>query len=62
MFVMEKTFTILDWLIIEKALEGNLDFRDIDDFQKIQLASNILPEGHGILHKLASDTRKSQKN
>ena len=29
---MEKTFTILDWLIIEEALRGNLDLRDTEDF------------------------------
>ena len=64
MFHIEKSFTQLDWLIMEKALGGgdDLDLREIEDFQKLQLAANILPDGQGILHKLANATNLSKKD
>ena len=57
MFVVEKTFTLLDWLILERAVGKSwFDLSNVDEIQQLQLASTILPNGRGILHMLASNT------
>ena len=61
-FLVEKSFTQLDWLIMNKAIEMNdFDLRDVDNIQKLQLAFNILPDGKGILHVLAENTSHDGK-
>ena len=54
-YAIEKSFTWLDWLIIEKAIsEPTFEMSNIADKRKMQLAVNILPDGKGILHCLAA--------
>lgn len=54
-FAIEKSFTWLDWLIIEKAIPNpNYKLSEIADKRKMQLALNILPDGETILHRLAA--------
>jgi len=62
-FVVEKSFTWLDWLIMNQAInDPNFDLRTVDVEQKIQLCFNIFPTGRGILHYLAATTSGKHKN
>ena len=60
-FCVEKSFTLLDWLIIDKAIQKtNFDMFEVYKQRRLQLAMNILPNGKGILH-LLSDGRYADK-
>ena len=53
-FTFEHSFTILDWLILEKIRGKKLfALRDIDVEQQLHLCFNIFPGGKTALHKLA---------
>ena len=55
-FTAEKTFTWLDWLVIVQGISReSFKMSEMLPEQLIQLASNILPDGSGILHKLARE-------
>ena len=53
-YAIEKSFTWLDWLIIEKAiLKETFDMDKVSEYRKLQLTLNIMPKGQSILHMLA---------
>ena len=62
-FDIENSFTWLDWRIIDRVEDPELDFYidDIDSAQKLQLCFNILPNGQGMMHVLASSMRTDAK-
>lgn len=58
-FNIEQSFTLMDWIIIEKVnRDASFQLENINDSQKIQLCFNIFPSGHGILHMLALNSNK----
>ena len=62
-FDIENSFTWLDWRIIDRVEDPELDFEidDIDSKQKLQLCFNILPNGQGMMHVLASSLRADSR-
>jgi len=46
-FIAELSFTVLDWIILDKILNSSKPFtlRDIDDEQALGLSINIYPGG-----------------
>ena len=45
-YAIEKSFTWLDWLIIEKAiLKETFDMDKVSEYRKLQLTLNIMPKG-----------------
>ena len=53
-FAAEKTFSWLDWLVIEQGIKNDsFRVKDMTHEQMLQMASTILPDGSGIFHQLA---------
>ena len=53
-FAAEKTFSWLDWLVIEQGIRNDsFRVKDMTHEQMLQMASTILPDGSGIFHQLA---------
>ena len=56
------SYTWLDWRIMNLLGLGDIDIKDVDEQQKIQICFNILPGGTSFLHLLAKADVKSQKD
>jgi len=59
-FYAEKTFVLLDWLIIERVFQDrnffDNEFSQIPDQQKLRICYNILPNQKSIMHMIAQDS------
>jgi hypothetical protein len=58
-YYVEKSFVLLDWVIIEMILNDtkfrNTDFENIPRAQKLRICYNILPTQTSLIHMLAGD-------
>lgn len=62
-FYAEKSFVLLDWLIIEKIFQDpkffQNEFSQIPVLQQLRICYNILPNQSSLMHRLAMNTQMS---
>ena len=55
-FSLELSFTCLDWMLMERIVEDKTySFRNVDEFQRLQMCFNIFPRIRSIWHYLAEN-------